>query len=128
MSNFNAEHNRFVWVDIPVSDLDRAAAFYGAVLGVKIHHETIGEHKFCVIDLGQGNGGCLILNAEEITADAGMLVYMNADGRIHDAVAQVTAHGGEVDQPVHAIGPHGFRAVVRDSEGNRLALHSMTDA
>jgi hypothetical protein len=31
-------------------------------------------------------------------------------------------------EPVHAIGPHGFRAVILDSEGNRLALHSRSDA
>jgi predicted enzyme related to lactoylglutathione lyase len=24
----------------------------------------------------------------------------------------------------HAIGPHGFRTVILDSEGNRIALHS----
>jgi predicted enzyme related to lactoylglutathione lyase len=29
---------------------------------------------------------------------------------------------------VHAIGPHGFRAVLLDSEGNRIALHSSSDA
>jgi hypothetical protein len=31
-------------------------------------------------------------------------------------------------EAMHAIGPHGFRAVVLDSEGNRIALHSTTDA
>jgi predicted enzyme related to lactoylglutathione lyase len=29
---------------------------------------------------------------------------------------------------VRSIGPHGFRAVVLDSEGNRIALHSTVDA
>jgi len=28
---------------------------------------------------------------------------------------------------VESIGPHGFRAVIRDSEGNRVALHSSSD-
>ena len=36
----------------------------------------------------------------------------------------VTAGGGKVLQAKHQIGPHGFRAVVLDSEGNRIALHS----
>lgn len=31
MSNFNSEHNRSVWMDIPAADLDRAAEFYRAV-------------------------------------------------------------------------------------------------
>jgi uncharacterized protein len=37
-------------------------------------------------------------------------------------------NGGSVIQDTHPIGPHGFRAVVLDSEGNRIALHSETDA
>ena len=36
----------------------------------------------------------------------------------------MTANGGEVMQPKHQIGPYGYRAVVIDSEGNRIALHS----
>ncbi len=32
--------------------------------------------------------------------------------------------GGKVLEPKHAIGPHGYRAVVLDSAGNRKALHS----
>ena len=30
--------------------------------------------------------------------------------------------------PIHPIGPHGFRAIILDSEGNRIALHSEVDA
>ena len=31
---------------------------------------------------------------------------------------------GKVLESKHQIGPHGFRTVILDSEGNRLALHS----
>jgi predicted enzyme related to lactoylglutathione lyase len=63
----------------------------------------------------------------EITS-GGILLYMNVDGRIRDAVQKVVPHGGTVIEPTHSIGPHGFRAVVLDSEGNRIALHSNSDA
>jgi predicted enzyme related to lactoylglutathione lyase len=63
-----------------------------------------------------------------VTANSGFLVYLNADGRIQHAVKQVEKLGGKVVEPIHSIGPHGFRALVIDSEGNRVALHSMTDA
>jgi predicted enzyme related to lactoylglutathione lyase len=52
------------------------------------------------------------------------MVYLNANGRLDAALAQVTSHGGTIVQPKHQIGPFGFRAVVLDSEGNRIALHS----
>lgn len=128
MSDFNSQHNRAVWFDIPVADLDRAAAFYGAVLGVKVHKEKFDGGAFCVLDHHDGNGGCLIREPGAITSSGGILVYMNVDGRIRDAVSQVERHGGKVVQAVHTIGPHGCRAVVHDSEGNRIALHSTQDA
>ena len=64
---------------------------------------------------------------DEVT-DKGIMLYLNAEGRIRDAVAKVSDLGGSVKQDVHPIGPHGFRAVVLDSEGNRVVLHSTSDA
>ena len=128
MSDFNEKHNRAVWFDIPVADLDRAAAFYAAVLGIKVHKEEQQDFTFCVLEHEEGNGGCLVKNESQITSTGGILVYMNVDGRIRDAFALVERHGGRVLEPIHAIGPHGFRAIVTDSEGNRIALHSTKDA
>ena len=54
----------------------------------------------------------------------GPLIYLSVEGRLDDAVKAVTSSGGKVLQEKHQIGPHGFRAVIVDSEGNRLALHS----
>ena len=128
MSDFNSEHNRFVWADIPVKDLDRAQAFYSAVLGCDVGVEMFGDTRYGIIDHHNGNGGCLVVDPDAVTSTGGFLVYLNTNGRIRDAVTQVETHGGSVTQPIHSIGPHGCRALVIDSEGNRLALHSNTDA
>ena len=127
MGDLNYQHNRAVWFDVPVADLDRAQAFYAAVLGVGVAKETFNETSFCVIDHQDGNGGCLVIAPEDVGA-GGVLLYLNTDGRLRDALAQVEQHGGEIIEPLHSIGPHGFRALVRDSEGNRVALHSRDDA
>jgi predicted enzyme related to lactoylglutathione lyase len=130
MSGANKEANRAVWFDIPVSDLDRAITFYAAVLGVGVAKESFDQFEFAVIDHGPGNGGCLVKPMDENWKPGrdGILTYLNADGRIRDAVAQVQAHGGEVLQDVHAIGPHGFCARALDPDGNLFALHSDSDA
>lgn len=128
MSAWNSQNNRAVWFDIPVADLERASTFYGAVLGLAVHPQEFGPTRFAVIDHGDGNGGCLVVDDSAITSTGGILVYLNAEGRIRDAEAQVIAHGGRVIEPIHPIGPHGFRAIVVDSEGNRVALHSSVDA
>ena len=128
MSETNSNINRAVWFDIPVADLDRAAGFYAAVLGIAVHKEECDGMSFCVLEHQDGNGGCLVENKTEIAADKGLLVYLNVDNRIRDAVAQVSPHGGQVTQEIHAIGPYGYRSIVLDSEGNRIALHSTVDA
>ena len=127
MGDYNAEHNRAVWFDIPVADLDRAVDFYSAVLAVGVAKEQFGDISFAVLDHEEGNGGCLGVSPEEVSSDGGILLYLNVGGRIRQAVAKVAEFGGTVAEDVHAIGPHGFRAIVRDSEGNRIALHSDSD-
>ena len=126
MSVFNSMYNRAVWFDIPVCDLDRAASFYRAVLGVRVEQEKFGDTALCVIEHDQGNGGCLVVDEAEISG-SGVLVYLNVNGRIQDAVSKVVPNGGTLIRPVHAIGRFGFRAIVIDSEGNRVALHSESD-
>jgi uncharacterized protein len=129
MSDFNSTHNRAVWFDIPVVDLARASAFYAGVLAIELSQEQFDGFHFAVLAHDQGNGGCLVPQADDqVSATQGILLYLNTDGRIRDAVAQVRALGGRVLQEVHAIGPHGCRAIVLDSEGNRIALHSTRDA
>jgi predicted enzyme related to lactoylglutathione lyase len=128
MSDLNAAQNRLVWFDIPVADLERAAAFYRGVLGVGVHVETSAAYSFAVLEHKDGNGGCLVPKAGEISSTAGILVYLNVNGRIRDAVQQVEKLGGRIVEPPRSMGPHGFRAIVVDSEGNRIALHAATDA
>lgn len=127
MSNFNAEKNRVVWVDVPVADLDRAASFYAAVLSNTVTKQAFNGVHFCVLDHEDGNGGCLVLHPDHIATHSGILVYFNVEGRIRDAVVKAEANGGMVMESVHSMGPHGFRALVLDSEGNRIAVHSSVD-
>jgi uncharacterized protein len=117
--------NQIVWVDIPVNDLDRAIKFYSAVLGGNIHKEEFPGMAMGVLPHSEGDaGGCLVkIDGGEPSAK-GPLLYLNANGRLDQAITAVEANGGKVLQPKHQIGPHGWRAIVVDSEGNRVALHS----
>ena len=122
MSEMHTSPDRVVWFDLPVANLARASRFYGAVLGIKVHEEKTPSFSFAVLEHGPDG----IPDAKNVSA-GGILVYMNVDGRIRDAVRQAEKHGGRVLKAIEAIGPHGFRAIVLDSEGNRIALHSNTD-
>lgn len=118
--------NRVVWVDIPVLDLERAISFYSAVLGSPVTKEGGPGFIFGLLPhSGSDVGGCLYSPGNDnAPSKVGPLIYLNAEGRLAQAVQAVSAQGGQILQAVHQIGPHGFRAVVLDSEGNRVALHA----
>ena len=120
--------HRIVWVDIPVTNLERAIRFYSAVIGAPITKEGGPGFAFGLLPHAGGEvGGCLYLpEADNAPSQAGPLIYLNAEGRLHPAIEAVTAHGGQVLKALHEIGPHGFCAIVLDSEGNRIALHAPT--
>jgi uncharacterized protein len=118
-------NSQVVWFDIPCTDLDRAIRFYSAVLKCEIQkHEGPGFALGVLPHEGQAIGGCLVVGAGVQPSDHGPLLYLNCDGRLDDAVAAVIPQGGKVFTPPHSIAPHGRRAIVLDSEGNRVALHS----
>jgi predicted enzyme related to lactoylglutathione lyase len=117
--------NQIVWCDIPVVDLDRAVKFYSAVLGQDVTKQEFPGMTIGILPHNDGEvGACLFTSADENPSERGSMIYLNANGRLDEALAAVTLHGGKVVQPKHQIGPFGFRAVVLDSEGNRIALHS----
>lgn len=119
-------NNQVVWFDVPCVDLDRAIAFYSAVLGCKVEkQEAEGFFMGVLPHEGPSVGGCLVVSPDNSPSDHGLLVYLNCDGRLDEAIAAVEENGGTILQPKHSIGPYGSRALITDSEGNRVALHSM---
>ncbi len=117
--------NQIVWVDIPVLDLNRAMRFYSAVLGKPCEKQEFPGMAFALLPHADTDvSGCLFTMDNEKPSTTGPLIYLNAQGRLDEAIAVVEPNGGKVMIPKHQIGPHGFRAVIHDSEGNRIALHS----
>jgi predicted enzyme related to lactoylglutathione lyase len=117
--------NQIVWCDIPVLDLDRAVKFYSAVLGQDVKKQEFPGMMIGVLPHNDGEvGGCLFTSPDVRPSDTGVLIYLNTNGRLDAALSAVTSNGGKIVQPKHQIGPFGFRAIVLDSEGNRIALHS----
>jgi len=120
--------NSVVWVDIPVLDLDRALAFYSAVLGEQLGKADMDGFSLGFLPGQDGSGavsGCLFVAQEIKPSTEGVLVYLNCQGRLEEAEAAIEPNGGKVLESKHQIGPHGYRVVMVDTEGNRMALHSM---
>ena len=115
--------HRVVWFDVPVADLDRAMKFYRTVLAIEITEDFHGM-RVGVMQHSDGEvSGCLVQHEDRPSAD-GLLLYFNVDGRLDEALTLVEPSAGKILTAKHSIGPWGSRAIVLDSEGNRIALHS----
>lgn len=54
-------HNALNWFEIPVQDLDRAQAFYEALLGAPLRREAMGPQTLAVLPYAEGTvGGALL--------------------------------------------------------------------
>jgi len=113
------------WVDIPVTNLNRAIKFYSAVLGAKVKKASIPGFEFGLLPHYQTKvSGCLVKLKDNKPSKKGPMIYLSV-GKNHDrAEKAVIKHRGKILHKKHQIGPHGFRSIIVDSEGNRLALHS----
>jgi len=119
----NSAHT-LVWMDIPVEDLDRARMFYGQVLNQAVD-DYRPDNPMAVVRSPGGTVSCALIEKPSETGQGkGPLPYFNCAGRLEQAVSQVRLNGGHVLQDIQSIEPYGFRAIVLDSEGNRIALHS----
>ena len=118
------------WTDIPVTDLGRAVKFYSAVLGKEVRQMSEQGFEYGLLPHEEQNAsGCLCVGGDSVGTEnrpsqTGPLIYLSVEGRLDEAVKAAGANGGKVLEPKSQIGPHGFRALVLDSEGNRIALHS----
>jgi len=115
------------WVDIPVKNVDRAIRFYGQVLNVEMKKEEFPTLAVGLVPHETGEVGvCLFPFPPDANqpSENGPLVYLNCEGRLGDALELVERFGGRVIKPKHSIGGFGWRAIVMDCEGNRIALHS----
>jgi predicted enzyme related to lactoylglutathione lyase len=122
--------NTLCWTDIPVTNFDRAIKFYSAVLGREVPKMSEAGVQYGLLPHEEQNASaCLCVSSDSAgTANKpsqnGPLIYLSVEGRLDDAIKAVSANGGKVLGEKTQIGPHGFRALIVDSEGNRIALHS----
>jgi predicted enzyme related to lactoylglutathione lyase len=118
--------HQIVWVDIPVLNLDRAIRFYSAVVGMQVEKQDYPGMSIGLLPHREGEvSGCLFLSSKVKPSADGPLVYLNVHGRLDEAVEAAVECGGKVLEPKESISPFGSRAVILDSEGNRIAVHSM---
>ncbi len=121
------KQNVINWFEIYVNDFARAKAFYESILSVKLEEMDAegGQMGMFPCDYEKGIGGCITQMDFCKPGTGGTLVYLNVEGEMEAVIGRVNAAGGKVIRDRFAIPPHGFIAIIEDTEGNAVGLHSM---
>ena len=114
------------WFEIPASNYDRAKRFYETIYQMDIETVEMGPYKMGIIP--HNDVGCAIISGEGYKPPGpnGPIVYMDANPDLDIILNRIENAGGKIIKPKKAVSEdHEFMATFLDSEGNRMALHSL---
>jgi predicted enzyme related to lactoylglutathione lyase len=124
--------NAISWFEIPTSNLDRAQQFYETIFQTQLADMNLPGmpmRMFPVDDPMDPHAvsGALV-HAPDFHEPAphGSLLYLNANPDVQLVLDRIEAAGGSIVVPKTLISEEiGHMAVFIDTEGNRVALHSV---
>jgi len=133
LKKIDAHTNIITWFEIPVIDTQRAKRFYETIFEIEMVTRTIpqtGEELTFfpydpnVVQATSGRvTGVLSKSPRSHPSDKGTLVYINAYPEIQLVLNRVVKAGGKINVTATQMNA-GFIAVIIDTEGNRVGLHS----
>jgi predicted enzyme related to lactoylglutathione lyase len=116
------------WVGIPVADMARASKFYSAILDTDIKpFEWNGEiYADLPFDRKAGGVGASLVQGDSLKPSYdGPHVFLDCNPDVTAVEARVASAGGKVLMPT-TFGDQGWTyALIEDTEGNRIGLHSL---
>lgn len=121
------------WFEIPATDFERALKFYETIFAMSpgaMQKFDFGGGKMGMFpkdSMNEGVGGAVWCDGGKSKPSVdGVRIYLAAEGQIEAILGRVPSAGGRVAAPKTGIGPYGFIALVADTEGNVVGLHSMS--
>ena len=124
-------NNAISWFEIPAIDLARATLFYESIFStqlIPIDLPNIRMRMFPLDDIENGIGGAVVDSGgfHKPSLTDGPLIYLNANPDLQLILDKVDAAGGSIIVPKTEISPeNGYMALIIDTEGNRIGLHSI---
>lgn len=122
--------NAISWFEIPTEDINRAQKFYETIFDIQMIPMDMPQLQMRMFptENQMGVGGALTFNKEfyKSSATDGPLLYLNGNPDVQNVLDKIEAAGGKIVVPKTEISPeYGHMAVFIDTEGNRVALHSI---
>ena len=115
------------WFEIYVQDMGRAKAFYESVFKTQLQKlESPGVEMWAFPMQPEANGasGALIRMEGFPSGGNSTIVYFICQDCSIEA-KRASTQGGKIFKEKFSIGQYGFIALVTDTEGNMIGLHSM---
>lgn len=132
-------NNAISWFEIPATDLARATHFYETIFSttlIPMDLPNIRMRMFPLDDIQNGIGGAVVDSGGAVVDSGGFhkpsltdgpLIYLNANPDVQIILDKVDGAGGSIMVPKTEISPeNGYMAVIIDTEGNRIGLHSVS--
>ena len=121
--------NALNWFEIPAANFERATKFYSKIFQIEMPVNNMGgiNMAFFPGDGMKGEvSGAVCFGEMYQPSDSGTMVYLNGGADLAKVLGRVEGAGGKVVVPKTKINDEvGYFAIFMDSEGNRVALHSM---
>ncbi len=124
-------NNAISWFEIGTEDLERARKFYETIFQIEMNFMKFPNIKMCLFPLDdptKGVAGSLVDSGgfHKPSSTDGPLIYLNANPDVQFILDRVEDAGGKIMVQKTSISTEfGHIAVILDSEGNRIALHSV---
>ena len=115
------------WFEIYVQDMNRAKGFYEAVLATqlgRLDSPGIEMWAFPMQPEQAGAAGSLVRMEGFPSGGNSTIVYFTCADCAVEA-KRAADSGGKIFKDKFSIGQYGFIALVTDTEGNMIGLHSM---
>ncbi|GAA0889156.1 VOC family protein [Rhodanobacter soli] len=120
-------NNPVGWFEIYVQDMNRAKAFYESVFSTRLERlegPDIEMWTFAFEPERPGAPGALVKMEGFPSGGNSTLVYFTCSDCASEA-KRASGSGGKIFKDKFSIGQYGFIALVTDTEGNMIGLHSL---
>ena len=115
------------WFEIPATNFNRAVKFYSTIFAKELPTTHMNGAYMAFFSTEPLDVSGVIISGEGAEpSNKGILLYLNGGDNLNEPLSKVEIAGGTVVLTKTKISDEvGFYAIFIDSEGNRLALHSM---
>lgn len=116
------------WIEIPVTDMDRAVKFYSDILGgIAFYQMEMQGMKYAIFPVeDKYNCGALVQGPYYKPSTDGVTIYLDGGADLNEILNRVKTAGASVIMEKSYMGEQaGYIGMFLDTEGNKIGLQNL---